>query len=98
MLPSVSLPTSPYWAASGISPMTTLSSTIQITRRKVIGLLECAFDAGAQLIDEFFRQETVHAAGDASLLVEHDCGRNGADLEQTLQAVVEIHGRFAPLL
>src|SRR5271166_5823385 len=32
MLPSVSLPTSPYAAASGIAPMPTLSSTIQVIR------------------------------------------------------------------
>ena len=36
MLPSVSLPVSPYAAASGISPMPTLSSTIQIMRRNTI--------------------------------------------------------------
>jgi hypothetical protein len=32
IFPNVSLPASPYWAASGISPIPTLSRTIQMTR------------------------------------------------------------------
>ena len=56
ILPSVSLPTSPYAAASGISPTPTLSRTIQIMRENTnsnlteIGIAGCWLRAREGLI------------------------------------------------
>ncbi len=76
MLPSVSLPCVAIFRASGISPMPTLSSTIQITRLKFHCSLRprAALDALGKAFDEALRQEAVHSAGDAALLVENDGG------------------------
>src|ERR1700761_2248662 len=98
MLPSVSLPRSPYLSASGISPMPTLSSTIQTIRLNDILFGKGAFDARRKLVDEAVWKKPVHTAGHSAVFVHQNRSRNIVDLQEPLEAVVQVDRRPAPLL
>src|SRR5579884_1846899 len=108
ILPSVSLTASPYAAASGISPMPTLSSTTQTARLKLplamggrygSGLLclERGVDAADHGGHERRRIEACHTAYQLPVRTKNNRGRNGADLEQIREAVL-VPDRHVPFL
>src|SRR6185437_147980 len=102
ILPRVSLPASPYCAASGISPIPTLSRTIQMTRSKAdsISLLcrrACAcfrksvLNARRQKSSEGVRVESDHLTVNIPIFAQQNSCRNALNIERLRQTVGEVN-------